>query len=82
MFKRNLIGWFGTAVPFIWISSLFSSEFGFIMYEMRIPKFFRGKPAVLFENIVFLDYVKFFRIFQIEYREINFIIEDFVFIGC
>ena len=70
------------AVPFKWISSLFSSESGFIMYERLIPKFFVGKLAVLFENIVFLDYVEFFRIFQIEYREISFIIEDFVFIGC
>ena len=82
MFKRDWIGWFGTAVPFKWISSLFLSECGFIMYERRMPGFFRGKPAVLFENIVFLDYVKFFRISQIVYWEINFLIEDFVFIGC
>ena len=52
------------------------------MYERLIPKFFVGKLAILFENIVFLDYVEFFCIFQIEYREISFIIEDFLFIGC
>ena len=82
MFKRDWIAWFGMAVPFKWISSLFSSESGFIMHERRIPNFFRGKPAVLFDNIVFLDCVMFFRIFQFAYWVIYFIIEDFVFIGC
>jgi len=64
MFKRDLMGWFGTAVPFKWISVLFSSKFDLISYEMRMLKFLKGKLAVLSKISFFLSTLSFFAVIQ------------------